>query len=258
MERHRNFITLADYLREEILNGSIPAGASLPNERELGGQAGVSRGSVREALRILEVEGLVSTKPGRNGGSTTQRPSPDGISRTLGTFVRGQQIPFEAVLEAREAMEPALAGLAALHRSKEDLAELAAATADLVDAGADRDMFVAANSRWHWAVAQASHNPLLIAIVAAIWDLVHRSNVARVVSAEVRGAVLQTHAAIEAAINAGDAEAAQRRMLRHVQSYRKTVGRLHRKARGQPLDPASSEGTRSRGGNTPGPPTLQK
>ncbi len=200
VQGRKNYQALADYLREQILSGSIPEGSPLPNERDLGGQAGLSRGSVREALRVLEVEGLVSTRVGRNGGSTTQRPDSAGVSRSLTAFIRGQQIPFDAVLETREVLEPALAALAA-----------------------DKARFIAANSRWHWAVAQASGNPLLVAMVAAVGDLLDRSNVERFVSAEVRDAVIRAHGGVEAAIRLRDADAAHRRMLRHIRTYRRQV-----------------------------------
>ena len=59
---------LAGILREKILGGVLGEGADLPNERDLGVQSGLSRASVREALRILEGEGLISTRTGRNGG----------------------------------------------------------------------------------------------------------------------------------------------------------------------------------------------
>jgi GntR family transcriptional repressor for pyruvate dehydrogenase complex len=216
---------LADRLREQILTGFIPHGATLPNERDLGGQTGLSRGSVREALRMLETEGLVSTRPGRNGGSTTSLPGPAGVSRSLAMFVRGQNVPFDAVLEAREALEPSLAALAALHRTDADLEAIRAAAAGMAAAGDAAD-FIAANTAWHWAVAQASRNPLLVALVAAVGDVLHRSNVERFISPGVRHAVLRAHAGIEAAIRAGDADAAQRRMARHVRTYRHDVAPL--------------------------------
>jgi GntR family transcriptional regulator, transcriptional repressor for pyruvate dehydrogenase complex len=219
----KNYQALADHLREQILSGLIPEGSPLPNERDLGGSTGLSRGSVREALRMLEVEGLLSIKPGRNGGSTIRLPGSDGVARSLGAYVRGQQIPFDAVLEAREVLEPSLAALAAQHRTEADLTAIAEATAAMIDAGDDNPRFLVANSRWHFAVAQASQNRLLVAVVAAFGDLLHQSNVEKFVSSEVREAVIRTHAGIEAAIRAGDADAAQRRMARHVKSYRRQV-----------------------------------
>ena len=72
---------LADTLREQILNGRLGVGSLLPNERELSERAGLSRTSVREALRILEVEGLIATRTGRNGGSEVVRPTSATLER---------------------------------------------------------------------------------------------------------------------------------------------------------------------------------
>src|ERR1700742_4140660 len=115
---------LAARLREMILSSGLAEGTPLPTERELVTQSGLSRASVREALRVLETEGLVATKAGRNGGSQVRRPGRESISRSFELFVRSHGVRFEALLEAREAIEPAAARLAAIHRSDADLAEM--------------------------------------------------------------------------------------------------------------------------------------
>src|SRR3982074_257193 len=115
---------LAEKLRELILSRALAEGTPLPTERELVAQSGLSRTSVREALRVLETEGLVATKAGRNGGSQVRRPGRESISRSFALFVRSHGVRFEALLEAREAIEPSAARLAAVHRTDEDLAEM--------------------------------------------------------------------------------------------------------------------------------------
>src|SRR5215468_10024748 len=115
---------LAAKLRELILSNRLAEGTPLPTERELVAQSGLSRTSVREALRVLETEGLVLTKAGRNGGSQVRRPGHESLTRSLETFVRSHEVRFEALLEAREAIEPAAARLAAIHRTDDDLAEI--------------------------------------------------------------------------------------------------------------------------------------
>ena len=99
---------LAETLREQILNGRLGVGSLLPNERELSERAGLSRTSVREALRILEVEGLIATRTGRNGGSEVVRPTSATLERSIGIFIRGQNIRNQSVLEVREAIEPSI------------------------------------------------------------------------------------------------------------------------------------------------------
>ena len=82
---------LADTLREQILNGRLGVGSLLPNERELSERAGLSRTSVREALRILEVEGLIATRTGRNGGSEVVRPTSATLEGQIYTDAKGMQ-----------------------------------------------------------------------------------------------------------------------------------------------------------------------
>jgi len=76
-------------------------------------QTGLSRGSVREALRILQTEGLVETRPGRLGGSVACRPGDDALARYVGLFVQGRGISLISLLQTREAIGPVLASLAA-------------------------------------------------------------------------------------------------------------------------------------------------
>src|SRR5436190_8995809 len=74
---------LARQVREAILGGDLAEGDMLPSEKDLMVQMGLSRATVREGLRLLEAEGLITTRPGRGGGATVQRPGSDGHTRTL-------------------------------------------------------------------------------------------------------------------------------------------------------------------------------
>lgn len=213
---------LAEQLREKILKGDLPVGADLPTERDLGERAGLSRATVREALRILEGEGLIATRIGRNGGSVVARPTSAKIERSVGIFIRGQRIRFEAVLETRAAIEPASARYAALHRTDEDLEALERMHAQLEQASAagDTEAYVHANLDWHVQVVRASHNELLIAFISAVAQPVYEdSNVEGFNSPQVRNAVIQAHRKVIDAIRARDGDAAERRMARHVGAY---------------------------------------
>lgn len=213
---------LATVLREKILKGELPEGAELPAEREMGEQAGLSRATVREALRILESEGLISTRTGRKGGSSVARPSSATIENSVGIFIRGQRIRFEAVLETRAAIEPASARFAALHRTDDDLAELERCHANLEQASRDSDLqaYVKANLDWHVQVVRASHNELLIAFISAVSQPVYEATeVEGFNSQQVRDAVIKAHLKVMDAIRESDGDAAARRMERHVSAY---------------------------------------
>jgi DNA-binding FadR family transcriptional regulator len=219
----KSYEALANHLREQILRGAIPPGAGLPNERDLGDQTGLSRGSVREALRILEAEGLVSTRTGRSGGRIARLPGAEGVGRSLDFLIRGQQVPFSAVLETMEALEPALAALAAEHRGPKDVEALERISREMASRSIDTPRFQALNWVWHLAVAHASHNALLIAVIEALGPRLHDPHVEGFISAEMQQVVVAAHARVQRAIVEGDIEAARRRMARHLRAYRDTV-----------------------------------
>ena len=213
---------LAGILREKILGGGLGEGVDLPSERDLGTQSGLSRASVREALRILEGEGLISTRVGRNGGSVVARPSSAAIERSVGIFIRGQGIRLEAVLETRSAIEPPSARFAAMHRTEVDLEEIARCQARLEQASelGDIDAYVQANLDWHVQVVRASHNELLIAFITAVSQAVYvDTDLDGFNSITVRNAVIHAHQRVMQAIKARDGDAAARRMERHVGAY---------------------------------------
>lgn len=211
---------LAARIREQILTGTFAEGDQLPTERELSAQTGLGRSSIREALRILENQRLIETRPGRNGGSLVRRPDRTSLESSIALFIRGQQLRLTSLLEAREAVEPAAARLAAIHRSERDLGRLFDCQRRLEAAAHDNPAFLAANLEWHLAVVDASHNELLIAFMTAISQaLLVSTDVETFDSDTIRDATLQIHEGVLAAIKARDADAAERRMRRHVQAY---------------------------------------
>jgi GntR family transcriptional regulator, transcriptional repressor for pyruvate dehydrogenase complex len=218
----KGFEALASVLREQILRGDIEAGEVLPNERELVKRSGLSRGSVREALRVLETQGLVSTRLGRNGGRVALPSSAEAVRTSLDFFIRGQQVTFQVLLETVEVLEPSLAALAATHRDDDDILSLQSESGKL-RATMDPTRFLAANARWHRAMAQASHNPILATIYDALGPGLLDPHVSGFASADVRDAVIKAVGRVEEAIIAGDPVAARRRMERHVQAYRAQV-----------------------------------
>jgi GntR family transcriptional repressor for pyruvate dehydrogenase complex len=217
---------LAAILREKILGGQLNEGVPLPTERDLGSQAGLSRASVREALRILEGEGLIVTRLGRNGGSEVVRPSSATIERSVGIFIRGQRIRMESVLETRSAIEPSSARFAALHRTDANLEAIEKCHLKLKQASVAGDIasYVRANLDWHVEVVRASQNELLIAFIAAISEpLFAATDLEDFNSVKVRNAVILAHRRVMDAIQAQDGDAAARRMSRHVDAYISSV-----------------------------------
>ncbi|MGW6356336.1 FadR/GntR family transcriptional regulator [Streptomyces sp. NPDC055092] len=211
---------LAGELRERILTGEFPEGSALPPERELVVQTEMSRATIREALRILEVQGLVKVKIGRGGGAFVQRPGKDSVANTVSLLIRGRQIRLSSLLQTREAIEPYCARLAAENRTDDDLAALDAANEAIADADSVLSAFLQANVDWHVAVATASHNELLTGFMTALSRAIYAATEnERFVDAEVRRLAARAHRSITKAIRDSDPDAAVRRMTRHVHSY---------------------------------------
>jgi DNA-binding FadR family transcriptional regulator len=212
---------LADQLRQRIRSGELREGQFLPAERELVRQTGLSRMSVREALRILETEGLITTRPGRNGGSRVRRPAGDELSRHLELFIWGRNAGVKDLHDVREALEALAAAGAAHRRTDADIKHLSDKTLALEAAVHDAEAYLSANLDWHMAVVKASHNELLIGLMNVLAHVIHDATASEAFdSPDVRASTVKVHRSILAAIIEGDAEAAQRRMKSDVATAR--------------------------------------
>ncbi len=212
---------LAERLKQEILSDAYQPGASLPTERELVSTTGLSRGSVREALRILETQGLVHTRAGRYGGTTVSQPTDGHLASHIDLYARGRSVSPSALVEVRLALEPMVAALAAERRTDEDLTRLRAITERIEQAAdTDQEAFLEENVDWHDALAAASHNDLLRALATSVGGLMFEvSRFKEFSTVEVRQRVRAAHRRLLEAIEAGDAEKARRRSERDIQAY---------------------------------------
>jgi GntR family transcriptional regulator, transcriptional repressor for pyruvate dehydrogenase complex len=214
---------LADRLRRHILRGQYMPGELLPTERALALEGQIGRGSVREALRILETQGLVRTHAGRHGGSVVTRPSDVLLAQQIDSYAKTRELPFLALVDARAAIEPMVAHLAAIHRTEDDLATLHRVS-DRLDAAAADDVrrFLRENVKWHDAMAVACGNDLLRAFARSISQLMYdASRIAGFATPDVRIVVGKSHRRILDAVERRDAAAARRRTERDIASYGK-------------------------------------
>lgn len=153
---------LADELRADITSGRLQPGERLPPEPELCVKTGVSRSTVREALRLLASQHLIITTRGVTGGSFVAHPDAeqlaDGLTVGFTLLTNTAAVGLADVLELRRAIEVPAAELAAARRTEEHLIELGDA---LFDPGVDDlDTMMAAHAAFHMAVAKATGNPL--------------------------------------------------------------------------------------------------
>lgn len=215
---------LAQQLRERILQGLIPDGTRLPPERELGEQSGLGRSSVREAIRQLEYEGLLETRPGRNGGPIVTRPHSDQVGRALQVFIRGREIRFGALLEARESFEPSLAALAAIRRTEEDLEALRHFNEEMFRRRKEREISLGLNADWHVAIARATHNELLVALTEGLRSVIYGGTmIDNFSSARVVELTHMAHSKVIRCIERREPEEATKAMKIHLHAYTEMV-----------------------------------
>jgi DNA-binding FadR family transcriptional regulator len=215
----RAYEQVADQLRELIVSGQVALGERLPPELALAQQFGVSRPTIREALRVLAAQNLIRTSKGVNGGSFVTRPTVDHISTFLRSGIdlltASEDVSLEEFLEVREVLEAKAAQLAALRRTDEHVRRLRdaipASSTDL-----QPQEHFDANTDFHSLVIAASGN-VLLAIAAQPVFSVLQTNLARSgFTPEYRRAINDDHRLITDAIESGDAEAAEREMRRHL------------------------------------------
>jgi GntR family transcriptional regulator, transcriptional repressor for pyruvate dehydrogenase complex len=153
---------LADELRADITSGRLQPGERLPPEPELCHRTGVSRSTVREALRLLASQHLIVTTRGVTGGSFVAHPDAEQLSESLSTgltmLTNAAEIGLADLVELRRALEIPAAALAAVRRTEGQLAEIRAA---LFDPDLDGfDVMMRAHAVFHAAVTRASGNAL--------------------------------------------------------------------------------------------------
>jgi len=217
--------SVADDLRDRILSGRFAPGDRLPAETELCTEYGVSRSTVREALRALANQNLVVTARGVSGGTFVALPKASDIraylENSLGLLTFHDEVPIEALLEARDVLEVPAAGMAA---ERADADALAALRDTLVDVeSTDFDRIQECNHLFHALLVQASGNPLLEVVTRPVFSiLVSRSVREPVVDNAYWSIVVDDHRHIFEAVEAGDAEGARQRMRAHLDRLRAT------------------------------------
>jgi GntR family transcriptional repressor for pyruvate dehydrogenase complex len=215
---------LAQEIVHEIVTQNLPPGTLLASEAQMLEDYGVGRGSLREALRILEVHGLITMKPGRNGGPMVIEVRTRDYGRMSTLFFHLGGVTFRELMDARLVMEPMMARLAAERRGQELVGKLADPEATHVE---DDSTYFHATSDFHKGVAAMSGNSVLNLLSASLEDI-FRDQVSGILSPEdERRDVLAVHAAIAEAIANGRADDAEKLMREHMQQYADWVQTRH-------------------------------
>lgn len=207
---------IADRVVDLITRRALRPGERLPPERELATTMGVSRSSLREALRALSMIGVTEMRHG--DGTYVTALEPATLMRPLALVLALSDTGFEELFEARKVVEPEMAGLAAQRATAEELERLAAcARAAEAALDADDDAFIRADLELHGIIAAAARNAILARLVDSIGELATASRMATTRVPGIKAQALRDHAAIVAAIEARDPQAAAAAMLAHLE-----------------------------------------
>jgi len=204
---------IAEAIREEIVSGRLIVDARLPSEAELAEHFGVSRPTVREALKRLAAQSLIRTERGAFGGAFVNRLSFEeayGQQITTSTLLLSMNaVRFETACEARYALEGACVALAAARRGDEDLARMRAEIVRQSDPGLSDEAFCASDVAFHRAMVDAAGNAVLSYQLAGAVEAMQPLMNMITFTARSRGVIVALHERIREAIEAGDAAAAQ-------------------------------------------------
>jgi GntR family transcriptional regulator, transcriptional repressor for pyruvate dehydrogenase complex len=213
ISRNLVYQQVADRLREFIDASQLKPGDRLMSERELAERLGVSRTSVRQALTALRVVGLVEI---RHGEGVYLLRSPGDVIPTLAAEIVGSEVDHPMIWEVREGIEVQAARLAARRRDDADLEAMRSALRDMaaeIAAGADG---IEGDRRFHRAISNAAHNPLLLQLIEQLADVIDRSSAASLTLAGRPQVSIEAHRAILRTIEQGDEDAAVDAMRDHV------------------------------------------
>lgn len=218
---------VADELRRQIIDGELADGDLLPRQEVLVEQFNVSLVSLREALRILETEGLVSVRRGNRGGAIVHAPAKTSAAYMLGLLLQSQQVGLSDLGAALLELEPACAALAAQRPDRADtlVPELEALNEAMATHLADGGRFTEIGRQFHDLVVRGCGNQTILAVAGALETLwsSHEQQWAEESAARgtypslpKRRAALNTHVKLTEMIEAGDVERARRIAARHV------------------------------------------
>lgn len=211
-------------VEEAIHSGRLRPTERLPSERQLMEQFGVSRSTVREALRVLQSKGLVQSRPGDPNGPIVLPFSSDGLREQMASLVRVEFLSMRELLQFRMTVEGTSYRLAAILRTPAQLDALDEAMRAMAAAvGPDEGRFARADLRFHEAVAEAAGNKLLGICNAVMLDIVTRLVQAKIMVAGDKTAQMaescRRHGLALEAIRDGDAEAASRLARQSIFDY---------------------------------------
>jgi GntR family transcriptional regulator, transcriptional repressor for pyruvate dehydrogenase complex len=205
------------HLRDLLVNGGVQTGDRLPSERELALQLGVSRPAVREAVRAMEMIGVLETRHGR--ASTVRIPDAAVLGEFFSLALAQQPAIIDDIVEVRIALERQAVRLACSRATESDRQRLQAALHEIEATISDVARGGHADLHFHSELVAAAHSPALSTVYGTITHLLERSHVERRLriadSHDARDFLVDHHRRIYEAVQSGDASRADELLLSH-------------------------------------------
>lgn len=218
-----------EHIERDLLDARLGPGDRLPSERELAADLGVGRSSVREALRVLEVMGLIRTATGsgpQSGAIVIASPS-GGMSSLLRLQVAAQGFPLADVMRTRLVLEDAVAVSLAADDTR-DTTDAHRILGAMDATGLTPQEFLVLDAQLHLALAESSGNTVIAAMMAGLRTAIESyvlTGSEAIADWDAMAARLRAeHRAIVGAIDAGDADAARRLVHDHITGYYTATG----------------------------------
>ncbi len=230
VETVRIFEQAVEQIRELIGNGTWSPGEKMPTEQELSKEFNVSRSSVREALRVLESEGLIEARRGSGTYVASKLNLRQGRSE-VARWLSNREETLGQVLQVREQIEGLTASLAAVNATPEAISEIKAIldqqTQKIAEQDSESDESIEAlaelDAAFHLAISSASGNDLACEIISHIIPAFSASNVAILYVRHRAEMMEREHREILATLEAHDPTSAERMMRRHIMNVRTEI-----------------------------------
>lgn len=207
---------IAGQIVDRITTQDLEPGYVFPPERVLMEEYDVGRGTMREALRYLELQGVLSIKPGPKGGPVVGSPDSRHLAATFALLMQFAGTEFRAVIEARTYLEPVTASLAAANGDPDTGQALLSSVAAMEEQVGDLEFFLDENRRFHDLIAWGSANPIFGYLINSLHWITDGSVLGIDYPLRFRTSVLEAHRAIAEAVAAADPDASHDAMRAHM------------------------------------------
>jgi GntR family transcriptional repressor for pyruvate dehydrogenase complex len=214
IQRRKIHQDIAGQVRDLIRDGVLKPGDRLPSERELADRFQVGRGSLREAMRALELQGMVVSRPG--SGTFVSAESLEHLASIIVSTLTEANRNLANIFEVRHLLEPHIASLAAERATDQDCDRMDVAIDDQERQITDGETGVEGDTAFHFALAQGTHNSALVKVISTISDILAQSRDHAMQSPGRPQRSMASHRQILHMVRSRNSEGARKAMEHHI------------------------------------------